>query len=74
MESDVEPYSPLARLTVLNPDASADIILGLQMLQRPFHVVLLPFGMPDPENSLRRLYDVRGDKKRLETIINEIIQ
>jgi ATP-dependent DNA helicase RecQ len=74
MESDVEPYSPLARLTVLNPDASADILLGVQMLQRPFHVVLMPLGMQDPGNSLRRLVDVSEHKILLETVIQEISQ
>jgi ATP-dependent DNA helicase RecQ len=74
MESDVEPYSPLARLTVLNPDASADILLGVQMLQRPFHVVLMPLGMQDPGNSLRRLADVSEHKILLETVIQEISQ
>jgi len=74
MESDMEPYSPLARLTVLDPDAHTDLVLGVQMLQRPFHVVLLPLGMPDPGNAMRRLSDVRPDSIRLEALIQEIIQ
>ena len=74
MESDMEPYSPLNRLTVLDPGARTDVFLGIQMLQRPFHVVLLPLGVPDPGNDLRRLSDVSPDSIRLEALIKEISQ
>lgn len=74
IESDVEPYSPLARLTVLKPGVSAEVFLEVQMLQRPFHVVLLPLGLPDPGNLLRRLSDVSPNSIRLEALIEEIIQ
>jgi ATP-dependent DNA helicase RecQ len=65
-ESALEPYSPLARLTLLDPDASCDQLSDVQMLQRPFHVVLLPLAMPDPGNASRRLVDVTGNAMRLE--------
>lgn len=68
-ESDVEPYSPLARLTLLNPDGSGDQLSDVQLLQRPFHVVLLPLAMPDPGNALRRLVDVTGNALRLEQLL-----
>ncbi len=71
-ESDMEPYSPLGRLTVLDPGVSADFILEVQMLQRPFHVVLLPLGVSDPGNDLRRLSDVSPNSIRLEALIQEI--
>lgn len=74
IESDMEPYSPLARLTVLDPNAPTDLVMEVQMLQRPFHVVLLPLGMLDPGNPLRRLSDVSPDSIRLEALIQEIIQ
>lgn len=74
LDSDQEPYSPLARLTVLDPDSSPELILDIQMLQRPFHVVLLPLGMPDPDNSLRRLADVSPNALHLENLIQVIIQ
>jgi len=74
MEFDMEPYSPLARLTVLEPDASADIILEVQVLQRPIHFLLLPLGMPDPVNSQNRLSDLSPNSIRLEALIREIIQ
>ncbi len=73
-ESDMEPYSPLARLTVLDPGVPTDCIVGTQMLRRPFHVVLLPLGVPDPGNELRRLSDVSPDSIRLEALIHEINQ
>lgn len=74
IESDMEPYSPLARMTVLDPDAPSNLVLEVQMLQRPFHVVLLPLGLPDPENGLRRLSDVIPHSIKLEVLIQEIIQ
>jgi len=73
-ESDMEPYSPLARLTVLDPGVPSDRIVGTQMLRRPFHMVLLPLGVPDPGNDLRRLSDVSPDSIRLEALIREINQ
>lgn len=71
-ESDMEPYSPLARLTVLDPGVPADLVMESQMLRRPFHVVLLPLGVPDPGNDLRRLSDVSPDSIRLDALIQEI--
>jgi ATP-dependent DNA helicase RecQ len=71
-ESDVEPYSPIARLTLLNPDASIDELAEIQMLQRPFHVVILPMAMPDPGNEMRKLVDVIGHTQCLEKLLMEI--
>ena len=71
-ESDMEPYSPLARLSLLDPDASCDQLTDMQMLQRPFHVVLLPLAMPDPGNSSRRLVDVTRNKIRLEKLLLDL--
>ena len=71
-ESDVEPYSPLARLTLLDPDASCDQLSDVQMLQRPFHVVLLPLAMPHPGNALRRLVDVTGNGLRLDQLLLDL--
>jgi hypothetical protein len=74
LESDLEPYSPLARLTVLEPDVSPELVLDIQMLQRPFHIVLLPLGMLDPDNNSRRLADVSPNALHLENLIQVIIQ
>jgi len=74
LDYDLEPYSPLARLTVLEPDASPELVLDIQMLQRPFHVVLLPLSMPDPDNNSRRLADVSPNSLHLENLIQVIRQ
>lgn len=71
-ESDVEPYSPLARLTLLDPDNSYKQLSEVQMLQRPFHVVLLPLAMPDPSNTSRRLSEVTGNAIRLEKLLLDL--
>lgn len=68
----MEPYSPLARLTLLDPDASCDQLSDVQMLQRPFHVVLLSLNMPDPVNPARRLVEVTGNAMRLEKLLLEL--
>ncbi len=68
----MEPYSPLARLTLLDPGASSDQLSDVQMLQRPFHVVLLPQTMSDPGNPMRRLVDVIGHTQRLEKLLLDL--
>lgn len=71
-EYGVEPYSPLARMTLLETDANVDQLADVQMLQRPFHVVLLPLAMPDPGNPTRRLIDVTGHSQRLEQLLLDL--
>jgi ATP-dependent DNA helicase RecQ len=71
-EFDVEPYSPLARMTLLDPDATVDQLYDVQMLQRPFHVVLLPLAMAEPGNPTRRLIDVIGHSQRLEQLLLDL--
>lgn len=73
-ESDMEPYSPLGRLTVLDPTEATTSILETQLLQRPFHVVLLPLGTIDPDNNLRRLSDVSPNRIHLSALIQAINQ
>jgi ATP-dependent DNA helicase RecQ len=68
-ESDVEPYSPLARMTLIESGSTSDELADVQMLQRPFHVVLLPLTTPDPGNPTRRLIDVTGSSQRLEKLL-----
>jgi ATP-dependent DNA helicase RecQ len=74
MEFEVEPYSPLSRLTVLDRDVSPKLIQEVQMLQRPFHFLLLPRGLPDPSNNQRDLYDVSPNKITLDALMREIMQ
>lgn len=71
-ECDMEPYSPIARLTILDPGVSRNVILETQMLQRPFHIVLLPLGIPDLGNDMRRLSDVSPNSIQLNAVIQEI--
>jgi superfamily II DNA/RNA helicase len=71
-EYGVEPYSPLARMTLLETDANVDQLADVQMLQRPFHVVLLPSTMPDPGNELRQLMEVASNSYRLEQLLTDI--
>lgn len=73
-ESDLEPYSPLARLTVLEPGSRPETLWDIQMLQRPFHIVLLPFGMLDPVNPTRRLADVSPNALHLGNLTQVISQ
>ncbi|CAE6858450.1 protein DpdF [Paraburkholderia domus] len=70
----MEPYSPLARMSILEPDSAPDLVLEMQMLQRPFHVVVLPLGLREPGNSQRRLADVSPNALRLENVIRVITQ
>ena len=73
-DTDMEPYSPLARLTVLDPIGAKNLIVETQMLQRPSHVVLFPLGGPDPSNGLRRLSDVSPNSISLSALIQTINQ
>lgn len=73
-DTDLEPYSPLARLTLLEPDSSPETLWNIQMLQRPFHIVLLPLGMSDPVNHQRRLADVSPNALQLGNLLKVISQ
>jgi ATP-dependent DNA helicase RecQ len=73
-ESDLEPYSPLARMTILDSFEATDQIVQIQMLQRPFHLVLLPMDTVDPDNNLRRLSDVSQNRIYLSALIQVIKQ
>mgnify|MGYP000031598137 FL=1 len=71
-ESEMEPYSPLARLTILDRDPPRNLVLDIQLLLRPFHILFLPLGTIDPENPLRRLSEVTPNSIGLEAFIQEI--
>lgn len=74
LDFNLEPYSPLARMTVLDQNLSSELILEVLMLIRPYHFVLLPIGIPDPDNGLRRLADITPNALQLESIIAVITQ
>ncbi len=69
----LEPYTPLARLTVLDRGAPACLIDDLLLLHRPFHIVLLPLGIPDPRNPCRSFIDICQNSLRLEDNILPVI-
>lgn len=73
-ELDAEPYTPTARLTVLEGHASAATIEQLELLDRPIHLVLLPRSQPDPTNPMRRLADVVQNKAYLQQLLPVITQ
>jgi superfamily II DNA/RNA helicase len=73
-EIDIEPYMPLARVTVLDAQ-SASVVLGqVQLLERPNHIVLLPRSFPDPANSLRKLSDISQNSAYLQQLLSVIRQ
>lgn len=73
LDSAQEPYTPLARLTVLEPDTVGSFIQPMMCLQRPFHIVLLPRNTPDPYNPARRQYiDVCPNQLVLENLLSGI--
>jgi ATP-dependent DNA helicase RecQ len=71
-EADVEPYSPMSRMTLLDPDATVNQLSDVQMMQRPFHVVLLPLAMLDPGDATRRLVEVTANGLRLQQILPDL--
>jgi len=73
-ELDAEPYTPTARITVLEAHAPAAVLEQLEMLDRPVHVVLLPYSQPDPTNPMRRLADVVQNKAYLQQLLPVITQ
>lgn len=69
-----EPYTPLARVSVLGPESTRADLEHMQLLQRSFHIVLLPKKFPDPMNDQRRLADISVNKVYLHQILSEIRQ
>jgi hypothetical protein len=67
LSDTLEPYTPLARLTVLDQGPPAQrLIDDLLLLQRPFHIVLLPGNTPDPAKPERLLREVCQNALHLE--------
>ena len=71
---DEEPYSPLARVTVLESRASAQQINKLLLMQRPAHWVLYPSNTPDPNYPRRLIADTATNSARLEQLLAVIKQ
>jgi ATP-dependent DNA helicase RecQ len=66
---DEEPYTPLSRVTILEGASAGRKLQQVMLLQRPFHVVLLPEDTPDPENELRLLSGVTTNSAKLDQIL-----
>ncbi|WP_244814747.1 protein DpdF [Caballeronia sp. Lep1P3] len=73
-ELDNEPYSPLARVTVLWDEVAPDVFERIQVLQRPHHLILLPRSYPDPDDPLRRLADMTSHAMNLQQLLETIRQ
>lgn len=73
-ESNGEPYTPLARVTVLGRDVAPDVFERVQLLQRPQHLIFLPRSSLDPSNSQRRLADISPYATHLEHLLLTISQ
>jgi hypothetical protein len=68
-ELDEEPYTPLARVTIFDPQATgAQIQLTRDVVHRPLHIVLYPLQTPDPGHPSRRLADTAINSARLEQL------
>lgn len=66
---DEEPYTPLPRVTILEGESAGSKLQQIMLLQRPFHVVLLPEGTPDPENEQRLLSSVTPNSATLDQVL-----
>lgn len=73
-ELDVEPYTPLARVTVLDSESTDTLLERVQLLERPYHIVVLPRSQPDPANHLRKLADVTEHAAFLHQLLPVISQ
>lgn len=73
-ELDVEPYTPLARVTVLDAESAGSLLERVRFLERPNHIVLLPRSLPDPANPLRKLADVTQNSAYLQQLLPVISQ
>jgi ATP-dependent DNA helicase RecQ len=73
-ELDLEPYTPLARVTVLDTVSAGAMLERVWCLQRPHHIVLLPRSLPDPADPLRKLAEVTQNKAYLQQLLPVISQ
>lgn len=71
---EAEPYTPLARVTVLDAESAPTMLDQVHLLERPYHIVLLPRSQPDPSNPLRALADVTVNAAFLQQLLPVISQ
>lgn len=71
---ELEPYTPLARVTVLDAASATSMLDRMPALERPYHIVLLPRSQLDPGNPLRKLADVIEHAALLQQLLPIISQ
>lgn len=64
-----EPYSPLARVTILDNTVTAQQIEKIRMIQRPYHILLLPKDTPEPYREHRRFADTAVNSAQLKELL-----
>jgi hypothetical protein len=71
---ELEPYTSLARVSVLDAASATTMLDQMHLLERPYHIVLLPRSQPDPSNPLRKLADVTEHAAFLQQLLPIISQ
>jgi ATP-dependent DNA helicase RecQ len=71
---DQEPYSPLGRITFLDPASAQHYLSRVRVLQRPHHVIILPKSTKDPENPHRLVSDTTLYSSSLESLLTVLTQ
>ncbi|MBF0239225.1 MAG: ATP-dependent DNA helicase RecQ [SAR324 cluster bacterium] len=69
-----EPYSPLARITLMDGMLQPDEWEKIRMLDRPYHILLLPDHSIDPENPTRKIADTVNPSAVLDQLLPGILQ
>lgn len=69
-----EPYSPLARVTLLESNTPLSTIEQVWQLRRPRHIVLLPNLTPDLVNPKRLIRDVARNSATLDHLLQILSQ
>ncbi len=73
-ELENEPYSPLARVTIFDPQVTNIQIELARLVHRPMHIVLYPLQTPDPNHPSRFLIDTSTNSahlKQLHAVIHQ---
>lgn len=73
-EINVEPYTPLSRVTVLDTISSGALLERIRLMERPNHIILLPSSLRDPNNPHRKLADVTLNSAYLQQLLPVINQ
>ena len=74
LQLDEEPYTALARATIFDRNVTAREIEKLRLLNRPYHLVLLPESTPDPNNIHRLIADTASNSGQLQKLLPVLCQ